>query len=91
MLGNVGSAISRSGVFENVRVAVGVALLSPSVHELSLGPVSTCRFLGSRPPFWYFRYIDTQGNDVILYGVHLDTRQFKLHFSIWSRSGDMVR
>jgi len=50
-----GSVICRSGVVENVRVAVGVALLSLCGHELLLCPVSTCQFVGSKPPYWHFR------------------------------------
>ncbi len=66
MSDNVGSAIFRSGVVENVGVAVGVALLSLSVQELLPSLVSTCQFLVSRPPYWYFRLVDRQDNDVIL-------------------------
>ena len=45
MSDNVSSAIFRSGVVENVRVAVGVALLSLSVQELLLSLDSTWQFL----------------------------------------------
>ena len=44
MSGQVVSAISESGVVENVRVAVGTASPSPSVQKLSLLLVSTCHF-----------------------------------------------
>ena len=91
MSDNVGSAIFRSGVVENVGVAVGVALLSLSVQELLLSLVSTCQFLVSRPPYWYFRLVDRQGNDVILYSVHLGNRRFKPHLFIWGGSGAMTR
>ena len=40
MSGNVGSDISESGMVTNVGVAVGIASLSVSVHELFLLPVS---------------------------------------------------
>ena len=49
MSDNVGSAIFRSGVVENVGVAVGVALLSLSVQESLLSLVSTCQLLVSKP------------------------------------------
>ena len=48
------SAISESGVVENVGVAVGTASPSPSVHKLSLLLFSTCRFSTVKPTFWYF-------------------------------------
>ena len=72
MLGNVDSTICRSGVVENVRVAVGDALLSLSVHELLLGTVSTCHF-------WVAAILvlpvnrHTRQYEVILYSVHLAT------------------
>ena len=91
MSANVGSAIFKSGVVENVGVAVGVALLSLSVQESLLSLVSTCQFLVSRPPYWYFRLTETQGNDIILYSVHLGNRHFKPHLFIWSGSGAMTR
>ena len=40
MSGNVGSDISESGMVTNVGVAVEIASLSVSVHELFLLPVS---------------------------------------------------
>ncbi len=43
MSDGVDSAISRSGVVGDGRVAVAVALLYLSVHELLLRPVSTCQ------------------------------------------------
>ena len=91
MSDNVGSAIFRSGVVENVGVAVGVALLSLSVQESLLSSVSTCQFLVSKPPYWHFRSVDTQGDDVILYSVHLGNQHFKPHLFIWSFSGAMAR
>ena len=91
MSDNVGSAIFKSGVVENVGVAVGVALLSLSVQESLLSLVSTCQFLVSKPPYWHFRSVDTQGDDVILYSVHLGNRHFKPHLFIWSGSGAMTR
>ena len=91
MSANVRSAIFKSGVVENVGVAVGVALLSLSVQESLLSLVFTCRFLVSEPPYWYFWLTDAQGNDVFLYSVHLGNRNFKPHLFIWSASGAMAR
>jgi hypothetical protein len=60
------SAILKSGVVGNAGVAVGVALLSLSVQEVLLSLVSTCQFLVFRPPYWNFRLVDRQGDDVVL-------------------------
>ncbi len=63
---DVGNVIFGSTVVENVGVAAGIVSLSLSVQELLLRLLSTCQFSGSKPPFWYFRLIDTRDNDVIL-------------------------
>ena len=63
---HVVSAISESGVVENVGVAVGTALPSPSIHKLCLLLFSTCRFSTVKPTCWYFRSVETRGDDVIL-------------------------
>ena len=45
MSDNVGSVIFRSGMVENVGVAVGIASKSVSVQKLFLLPVSTSDFV----------------------------------------------
>ena len=44
MSGNYGCAISKSGMVENLGVAVVVALLSLSAQKLLLRLVSSCQF-----------------------------------------------
>ena len=80
MSDNIGSEC-KSGVVENVGVAVVLTLLSLSVQELLLRLVSTCQFSVSKPPYWYF---DIPGNDVILHSADLATIHFKLHLFIRS-------
>ena len=48
MSGNVGSAISKSGMVENVRVAVEIASPSLSVPKLFPLPVCVAATVGSR-------------------------------------------
>ncbi len=55
------SAITESGVVENVGVAVGTASPSPSAHKLSLLLFSTCPFSTVKPTCWYFRSLETRG------------------------------
>ncbi len=82
MSGNVGSDLSKSGMVKNEGIAVGIALLSLSAQQSLLSLVSTCQFLVSKPPYWYFRLIDTEENVVILYSVHLGNQCFKPHLFI---------
>ncbi len=66
LLDHVVSAISESVVVENVGVTVGTASPSPSVYKLSLLLFSTSRFSTVKPTCWYFRSVETRGDDVIL-------------------------
>ena len=66
MSGHVVSAISESGVVENVAVAVGTASSSPSVQKSFLLFFSICQFSSAVPTFRYFRSAETRGDDVIL-------------------------
>ncbi len=52
MSGHVVSAISASGVIENVGIAVGLASPSRSVQKWFLLLISTCQFSGVEPPCW---------------------------------------
>ncbi len=88
---HVVSAISESDVVENVGVAVGTASPSPSVHRLSLLLFFACRFSTVKPTCWYFRLVETRGDDVILQSIHPGNWLFKPHLSIWSESGAMAR
>ncbi len=66
MSDHVVSAISESGVVENVWAAVGIASPSRSVQKLCLLLLSPCQFSGVEPPCWYFRAVETRADGTIL-------------------------